>query len=70
MSSKEAIELGELIEWAKETKPWLLDERFCNYDGWTQLATLRWELAKHCDFDEERMDIIGQNGNTGEHYGD
>ena len=21
-------------------------------------------------FDEERIDIIGQNGNTGEHYGD
>jgi len=68
MVSKESFELIELIRWARYNRPELLDETFLNYDGWTQLTTLQCAKAKEVLFDEDRIDIIGQNGNEGEHY--
>ena len=67
MASKESLELTELLRWAIN-RPELLDETFLNYDGWSQLTTLQCAKAKEVLFDEDRIDIIGQNGNEGEHY--
>ena len=37
------------------------------WNKYTQEYDDKWE-DKGFDFDEDRMDIIGQNGNNGEHY--
>ena len=68
MISKDGQDRLDLLKWARENSPGLLDEMFFSYDGWSQLSILQWAKAKHSLFDEGRIDTIGQNGNDGEHY--
>lgn len=39
-------------------------------DGWERIFGKKKEPEQQDLFDEERMDIIGQNGNEGSHYPD
>lgn len=48
-----------IYEWTKILGP-------CTMKEIQEYVSKQMEL----DFDEERIDTIGQNGNTGEHYGE
>lgn len=62
---------GEAFEYMREKWGGRYTDTEYHWDDGPPYGTVK-PLSRwgDCDFDEERIDIIGQNGNTGEHYGD